>query len=177
MLFPHSGLQDSKRYIKKPLLLEEFGIETKNDDGERRKRRDPVFKTVYEEVEKSLESSGGVRAAMFWEWFVSDEEEISIHGVTKTHSTWEILMKHTKKIAELNAQKKTVAQCVPGKSSSKVESIEPNNQFQIKGCCDDDCNTKYADYKGEVFQESSTASPVSCGDEKLLLGFLLKTIS
>lgn len=161
MSLRYCALQDSEEYIKKPMVLEEFGIETEKEDGARRERRDPVFKKVFKEVEKSLKTSGGIRAAMFWEWFVSDEGDLSIHGVTKGHSTWNLVMDHTKKIAKLNAKGGTVENCEPGRSSAKVKSVLPDNQYQIKGCCDDGCNPKYADYRGETFQESIVASAVS----------------
>ncbi|GMH38699.1 hypothetical protein BSKO_06583 [Bryopsis sp. KO-2023] len=154
--------EDARKYIKKPLVLEEFGVETENTDDSRRKLRDPVFKSIFDEVSDSISSGGALRGAMFWEWFINDNAPPSIHGVNRGHSTWGIVTEHGRKIAKLNEQAGTVPKCTPGRDSSSVESSKPDNQYKLEGCCDGDCNALYGDLRGETFQESIAAGAGEC---------------
>lgn len=54
------------RQLGKPLILEEFGKEAA--EGNITSVRDPWFVMVHGEVDKSLQSGGTLRGALFWQW-------------------------------------------------------------------------------------------------------------
>lgn len=154
--------RDTRAVLKKPLVLEEFGIEAENTDKSRKELRDPVFKDVYKEVMKNIARDGALRAAMFWEWQSNEAVEPSVHGVFRNHSTWAILQEHAQAIAKLNEEASQISGCKPGGDSDVVESSIPNNRYNTTTCCDEDCHAVYADLKGETFQESVTESAGEC---------------
>jgi len=154
--------QDTAAVLKKPLVLEEFGIVTENTDNSRRKLRDPVFKDVYKEVMKNIDKGGSLRSAMFWEWQFNESAIPSEHGVYRQHSTWKTLAEHALDIAQLNEQASAIPECTPGEDSDIVASQIPINRLNASACCDDDCHAVHADLKGTSFQEQITATADDC---------------
>lgn len=152
--------QDTADYLKKPLILEEFGVETEDSDGDRISIRDPFFTAVINEIVSSLNSGGVLRGGMFWEWFADENAGLSRHGVTSRHSTWGILSSHAADIASRNAQPKDPF-CRPGRESAKVSSYVPDNRYDIGSCCSADCKATRGLFRGTTIKELFTADAVS----------------
>ncbi|XP_077219646.1 mannan endo-1,4-beta-mannosidase 4-like [Tasmannia lanceolata] len=96
--------QDSSAVLKKPLLLGEFGLSSKNP-GYTTGKRDTVFNTLYDIIYRSSRSGGPLVGGLFWQLMnqgmdnMRDGYEIIM---AESPSTANIISQQSKKQSELN---------------------------------------------------------------------------
>lgn len=88
--------------LGKPLLLEEFGKKLNNlpaTDQEILQVKDPVFKSVYSSIERSLANGGPLQGSLAWEmaFRIYEESPQSPYGISIGDSTFEVMKAHAQR--------------------------------------------------------------------------------
>lgn len=89
-------IQDAQNTLRKPLLLAEFGISTKNLGGANSTPRDQFFNTVYSAIYSSASGGGAAVGGLFW--------QLLAEGMDSFRDGYEVVLGESPSTATLIAQ-------------------------------------------------------------------------
>lgn len=128
-----SHLDVASRLLGKPLVVEEFGKKLppyQHNDANIKELRDPIFKTTFSMVEKSITEGSAIGGSMFWRWTLPmfaghgrGEYEVAMHD-----STFQLIVEHAAFVSKwtnsIPPQHQCEANCWVPRTSLLTKSCE-----------------------------------------------------
>ena len=98
--------KDSKNILGKPLLVEEVGKSLSPAPASSSviaNQRDPLVKSVQDQVGKSIQNQGALQGSLLWElsFKLYDASPYSTYGISTTDSTFEVAKQHSRSLRAL----------------------------------------------------------------------------
>lgn len=153
--FLKTRIEDSKNVLKKPLLLEEWGIWVNTTRGDTQADREKYMKLIFDDIEKYMsDPNSPLQGSMFWQWYwdgqVAPESEGGaggLYGIYESDPSFDIIKDNVAFIKRLNtpiegcdisSAKAAPVQSLPDCSASNVDGLAGTGAEGLK--CDLDIN-------------------------------------